>query len=181
MSYIKERKVEGGGFLSHSDYRAYLFWNYFKGARGVLRKISISLWLIIFAFSCLIYSATGDITAKALIYLSVVVFLILIVVYPLQIVFISKNILKKDKLLQKEQHYSVYNEGFTVTTDSSKTEVKWSDIRKVVELNRAFVFLIAPNRAFLLPKTYLSSNEDVNEIRDIIRVNFEVKNAKLKG
>jgi hypothetical protein len=137
--------------LELKDYRNFNFSHIYGNASGKLTLFSllnISICCIVYFIYLIIYR--NEVTVFYLI-VPLIIFLL-----PALMFFQSKKIFESDKLLSSEQNYSVNEEGFTISTESSKTKISWDKIFKVKEDKNYLFIYIARNKAFILPKKNLT-------------------------
>jgi hypothetical protein len=70
---------------------------------------------------------------------------------------------------------SFREEGMSITTQVSHTDLKWGTFVKVVETKRFFFFFLSPRAPVFVPKRFLPGPEDRDALRHLIRTNFEDK------
>jgi hypothetical protein len=76
---------------------------------------------------------------------------------------------------QGPRTWSFTEDGVTIATEVSKSEMKWAMVVKVVETRSIFLFYLGPNIAHFLPKRFLPDPDDLRELRQLIRMNLSDK------
>jgi hypothetical protein len=64
------------------------------------------------------------------------------------------------------------DEGMSIITEVSETNLKWATFVKVVETKRFFFFFLSPRVPIFIPKRFLPDPDDLRELRHLIRMNL---------
>ncbi len=104
--------------------------------------------------------------------------LFLLIIIPLIIFFVilislkksAANSLKTNKLLQKTQEYTISSEGFNGYSESAQVFIKWNEMYRATETRDSFQFFIAKGQAYIIPKRYLCNSEDIEIIREAVKL-----------
>lgn len=94
--------------------------------------------------------------------------------------FTIKSNFKKSKLLNTPQCFEFGENNLVVSSSNGYFSVLWQDIFKVRELKPCFVIYISPLKYFLIPRRCLSSQEQLELLRDILKEKIDKKKLKLK-
>lgn len=82
--------------------------------------------------------------------------IVLVIMMPFALKKGAKNALATNKILQKPQRYEISPEGFSVSSDSGLSFIKWDELYKASELKESMVLFISEQQAHVIPKRCLS-------------------------
>jgi hypothetical protein len=99
--------------------------------------------------------------------------LIIIFVVPLR----SASYMINSAAVKGGIRYQFSNLGIRTETSLSTTELRWNAVLKVRETRSMFLVFTGQNFAFILPKSYIESSQDISTLRELFRA--EVKTTKL--
>lgn len=99
----------------------------------------------------------------------IIIVLIILVVIPISLKKTAANTLQTNKLLQRTQEYTISSEGFNASSESVQAYIKWNEMYTATETRDSFQFFIAKGQAYIIPKRYLSNNEDIEIIREAVK------------
>lgn len=100
------------------------------------------------------------------------------VIQPLQFLLKANQQVKLNPMFKEPLLYTINNEGVTVEQKEDKVLLPWTDIRKIVESNKAIFIYSSTVNAFILPKEQMK--EEYAGIKEIIKEKASSNICKLK-
>lgn len=82
----------------------------------------------------------------------VIIASLFIIVQPLMLYVKCCAQIKQNKSINAPLHYTIGEEGITVSQKDQEAEVKWYDVRKVVKAKQGIYLYMSAVRAFIFPK-----------------------------
>lgn len=79
------------------------------------------------------------------------------IIQPLMLYVKCRAQIRKSDNINSPLHYSLTEEGITVRQAEQEADVKWYDIRKVVQARKGLYLYMSPVRAFIFPKEQCGS------------------------
>ena len=139
----------------------------------------ISLLVSLFAMGYLLstYRSNNGTTNLLLIVAS----LMFTVIYPLQTLSRSFNLVKFSPVLSKPLKYTFTEEGILVSQDDDDALLPWENIVKVIETRNLILVYSSPKNGYILPKAQYK--EECEGVKEMIRkqVSSETCKLELKG
>jgi hypothetical protein len=89
-----------------------------------------------------------------------------------------KRIFQSDKFINKEYIYNFGDNGMEINSESSNSFIEWSEIYKIKENNKLIVIYIGKNRGMVLPKTFFKNEEELNQLKEIMRNKLSIDQYK---
>jgi len=87
-------------------------------------------------------------TVMALLFIA----LLFTVIQPLMLYGKCRVQIRKSDSINQSLHYTLSEEGITVRQADQEAEVKWYDVRKVIQAKSGLYLYMSPVRAFIFPK-----------------------------
>ena len=163
--------------LELKDYRNLNFSFLYGGRKGKIYVIGIFALLIICGYN-LRYLFNSGMEIKIFNLMLPLLVLIFIAINPVIIYFQTKNNFRKNKFLNAVQNYTFNESGFTVSSDSANSTIRWDNIFLVRE-NKNYLFIfIAKNNAFILPKKEITKH--IVKIKKLFFDNLENNKLDIK-
>lgn len=106
--------------------------------------------------------------------------LIPLVVLPLLNSYFSKKYFNSNKLLQNEQKYNFTDEGISISSENGNGKIDWDKIFKVDESKTFFALYISIGQAYIIPKRFFNSDDDIKLFKEILKDNIDNKKLKMK-
>lgn len=78
--------------------------------------------------------------------------LLFTVIQPLMLYGKCRVQIKKSESINQSLHYTLAEEGIAVRQAEQEAEVKWYDVRKVIQTKSGLYLYMSPVRAFIFPK-----------------------------
>jgi hypothetical protein len=124
-----------------------------------------------------VHATTGSLDVQSF-FAPTVTVLILMALWPLQIVYFSYRAhhhAKSEKTIPFQ--FEATTDGITLQTDLTKSEVKWERFKKIVETDGMLLFWYDRGVAVVIPKTQLL---DWARVKDMIKTHYKGK-AKFRS
>lgn len=164
--------------MEFKDLLNYTFNSYY-------RKIGTKVWMGISAIGLVgllytlisYYNKYGELN-NTFLNIFIVVFVLFVIGPPLFIFYNCKNLFEKDELFKKEYLYTFSDRGIKISSDVSKTMVKWSSVSSI-KGNRSIIEIYASrNQGLIIPVRFLSKeNNELKSLKEIF--NKYVRKEKL--
>ena len=88
----------------------------------------------------------------------------------------ATNEYKSDNLIQQEINFTVNELGITQEIkDRSKGFFDWESIIKGYEFEKTFILYVSKNKAILLPKRFVKSTEDLEQLKKMVRQKTKIQ------
>ncbi len=150
-----------------------------KNYRSQGKIILILIWIFILLVSVLFYSVVDRSTLKYnsipfMIFLFVFMFGIISVViwgvfFLLKLIRITfDNWLYKRNVKFKNAEITINNTGIKIENEKNSFHVGWNQICKISEDKKRFYLYHSKNAAFILPKRYIESSEELFYLREFL-------------
>ena len=141
---------------------------------GILSVIVslVALVYLLFTFRSNSYSTNMLLVLAALLFT---------VIYPIQMLSKSFQLVKMSPVLSKTLKYTFTTEGILVSQDNDDALLPWEDIVRVIETTKLILVYSSPKNGYILPKSqYIDEYED---IKSMIKkqVNEDICKLELKG
>lgn len=92
----------------------------------------------------------------------------------------TKRSFKSGKALRLQTTYTVSKDGIRIETVQSNSLIKWDQLLSVVEIKPMFILYVSLRQAFIVPKRYFNSHEDIISFKKIIMSEMDAKKLKLR-
>lgn len=148
----------------------YIKFNFYCQKKMLISIVLFSL--IIFLF--IIYKGGGSVPGKE--FLVIIIFLTYVFSLTNNMKKKFKKIFISDKLLQEECEYIFGKTSFIEKTLRGEVTIKYSDVVKVVENKNAIYIFISEIRCYIIPKRYITQEEQ-KKIIEMIDLGMNVKKA----
>lgn len=170
---LKEQIVELDVKLELKDYVRFKFWY----SRKNLISITISLGIII--LGSLFLTTTSNMNNSVVIaVLAISIALIIFLVF--YIYFSSKRYLESDKIVQKENHIVISDDGASITAESYSFKIKWDNVYRINELKYSFAIFVSEQHAYIIPKRCFKLDKHIKLFKSILMENIDYKKLKIK-
>lgn len=110
--------------------------------------------------------------------LLIVASLMFTVIYPVQMLSRSFNIVKFSPVLSKPLKYTFTEEGILVSQDNDDALLPWENIVKVIETRNLIIVYSSPKNGYILPKSQYK--EECEDIKTMIRKQVSEDTCKLE-
>ena len=115
--------------------------------------------------------------------ITVIALIVVIILFSVSIIFSSRRSLKKqfksNAMLKEASQISIDNLSFSQVSNSTDSKVTWNMIYRVKELKNSYNFYISNIMYVLIPKRFLTQEEE-STLRSLINDNLDPKKNKLK-
>lgn len=136
----------------------------------------ISLLVSIFAMVYLLATfKSNDYFTNLLLILAALMFT---VIYPVQMLSRSFNLVKLSPVLSKPLKYTFTEEGILVSQDDDDALLPWENIVKVIETKNLILVYSSPKNGYILPKAQYE--EKCENVKEMIRKQVDSENCKLE-
>ena len=110
----------------------------------------------------------------------ILIALMFTVIYPLQMLKRSVQLVKLSPVLSKTLNYTFTSEGILVSQDNDDALLPWENIIKVVETKKLLLVYSSPKNGYILPK--VQYKEHYEDIKKMIKkqVNKEICKLQLR-
>ena len=144
--------------LGTGDLYSFMMHHTYSGMSGIF-GIIISVGSLII---CAIKFSELDTTAIAAL---IIIGLIFTVIQPLMLYKKAFMQVKRNKNINAKLHYTLAEEGITVSQGENEAQVKWYEVRKKVVTGKAVYLYMSPVRAFIFPKAQCGGSfEEINTL-----------------
>ena len=120
--------------------------------RHTYKSMSGIVGLIISFASLIICAVRFKYLDKTAIMALIIIGLIFTVIQPIMLWSKAKAQVRKNKSINARLHYTINDEGITVSQGEQEAKVKWYEIRKTVIVKDAIYVYMSPVRAFIFTK-----------------------------
>lgn len=167
--------------MQFKDLLSYTYNSYY-------RKVGTKVWMGISAVSLVgllytvisYYNKYGKLNSN-FINVFLVVFVLFVVGPPLFIYYNCKNLFEKDELFKKEYLYTFSERGIKISSDVSKTMVKWSSISSINGNKRIIEIYASRNQGLIIPTRFLSKeNNEFKGLKEIFKKYVQKEKLSLK-
>ena len=100
------------------------------------------------------------------------------VIYPIQMLSRSFNLVKLSPVLSKPLKYTFTEEGILVSQDDDDALLPWENIVKVIETKNLILVYSSPKNGNILPKAQYE--EKCENVKEMIRKQIDSENCKLE-
>ena len=136
----------------------------------------VSLLVSIIAMVYLLMTfRTNDYITNVLLILAALMFT---VIYPIQMLSRSFNLVKLSPVLSRALKYTFTEEGILVSQDDDDALLPWEDIVKVIETKNLILVYSSPKNGYILPKSQYQDKCD--SIKEMIRKQVDSEHCKLE-
>jgi hypothetical protein len=104
----------------------------------------------------------------------------MLILMPLLYAWSIAQARRRNPALCRSMTYTVTREGFAVKGENFETKLQWPVILRAVETKEFFLFFISALNAHFIPKAFVSSPDELQAIRAIVRGALGPK-ARLKA
>jgi len=104
----------------------------------------------------------------------------MLVIVPLLVARAVAQARRQNPSLCSARTYTVSREGFEVKAETFETRMQWPAIIEAVETKEFFLFFISARGAHFIPKAFLTSPNEFQDLRAIVREALGPK-ARLRG
>ena len=115
--------------------------------------------------------------------ITIIVMIIVIILFSVLMILNLKRSLKKqfesNAMLKEASQISIDNLGFSQVSNSTNSKVAWNMVYRVKELKNSYNFYLSNIMYVLIPKRFLTQDEE-SILRDLINNNLDAKKNKLK-
>jgi hypothetical protein len=150
---------------------------YRKATIWILYGLSVMVLLFMIPFAVLAVMANGLTFEVVSGPICVVVFVaaFLLAFQPGMMWLRSRAVVRQTPSVQGPQSFTIGHPGMIVTSDLTRTELRWGAFVKVVESRSAFLFYVSGGRAFVLPKRALVDADDLSHLRHVLSASLGSK------
>ena len=111
-------------------------------------------------------------------FMLIVAALMFTVIYPLQMLSRSFNLVRFSPVLSKPLKYTFTEEGILVSQDNDDALLPWENIVKVIETKNLILVYSSPKNGYILPKAQYE--EKCENVKEMIRKQIDSENCKLE-
>ncbi|WP_141228354.1 YcxB family protein [Anaeromicrobium sediminis] len=86
------------------------------------------------------------------------------VLTPLNVRWLSKRTMRKNKILRATQIYEFHEKGVKIKIDEMEAEMKWSQFQMIVESKEYFELYISSMQAYIIPKRCVDDPKELGEL-----------------
>ena len=139
--------------------------------RHTYRSMSGVFGLIISFASLIICAVRFEYLDRTAVMALIIIGLIFTVVQPVMLWSKAKAQVRKNKSINDTLHYTINDDGITVSQGEQEAKVKWYEIRKTVVVKDAIYVYMSPVRAFIFTKKQCgeSFSELVRNIQEKVK------------
>lgn len=139
--------------------------------RHTYRSMSGIFGLIISFASLIICAVRFEYLDRTAVMALIIIGLIFTVVQPVMLWSKAKAQVRKNKSINDTLHYTINDDGITVSQGEQEAKVKWYEIRKTVVVKDAIYVYMSPVRAFIFTKKQCgeSFSELVRNIQEKVK------------
>jgi len=144
---------------------------------GIASKIMLTVSLVALVLLPFSFFYSNETTRFAL---GLIVFLNLIL-QPLRLKASSKKQMLDNPVFKSPMQYIFDRNGIALKQVMNDGALEWDKILGVKETKYMFLFYINPSQAFIIPKESLENDEDILDLRELVKINFKgVKRLRKK-
>lgn len=139
--------------------------------RHTYRSLSGIFGLVISFASLIICAVRFEYLDKTAVLALIIIGLIFTVIQPVMLWSKAKAQVRKNKSINATLHYTINDDGITVSQGEQEAVVKWYQIRKTVVAKDAIYVYMSPVRAFIFTKKQCGDDflELVNDIQEKVK------------
>lgn len=157
--------------LTEKDIFRFNMYHTYTGFHGIA-----SILLAIGSFACAVKTFGTVSTGYTILYF---VFGIILLIYmPLSLYTNSKRQVMMSEAFQHALHFSINEQGITITQGEEKAELAWNQIYKVVETKSNILIYSTRKHAFVLPQEMIKKEHDA--LIDCMKEHVEKFRLKIK-
>ena len=86
-----------------------------------------------------------------------------------------QSMFRKYPAMRRLRALSFSSDGLHIESEDTRADYKWSLFHRIVETPKVFLFIVTPRGATYLPKRCLSTPDEIEILRQLIRENFRGK------
>lgn len=165
--------------MTREDYRSLVMRLSFR--RPIIVAVVIVCLLNIFIAFFDAYSHGEFTTANILGSWNFIIGIILLLVYPLLILFRTNHMYKSSKQLIKPTHYEFYEDRIYISTENSESSTAWENIYHVLELEDWLLIYVNMYSAYMIRRIDFNPVEYIYVINSISDKKFKKKLLKRKN
>ena len=174
MAETQEKAFDIKVRLTMLDYFRYYFSLFNLKKSGLIINILCAIIVIIYALSLfsLIYISSSTKVFDLATGKGMVLDLVIMILFSTPFIrtyLIAFKDAKTHKVLDKDIDIRITEDKFIVSPDGTKLEYSWKKMYKIFDFSHGFaLFIDKKDLAFVLPKRFLKSKEQINFVKEII-------------